>query len=175
MENPLRPLFNRIRTYLLQIFSKFRLQLPWPISQPSTDQVVDLEEAGIAAAAAGLRVEVRHNMDVWAKIMLPFCLTAAIDIALVHVQLHSQFPRDFHWLSLTILLAVACFFVAGFINPKYVGTAKVLVNCSVFFTYTSFFITITVPVSLPLKITSWLVYAISVLAVVLSFSKREKN
>ncbi|KAG7944355.1 hypothetical protein I3843_15G096600 [Carya illinoinensis] len=103
-------------------------------------------------------------MDVWAKIMLPFCLTAAIDIALVHVQLHSQFPRDFHWLSLTILLAVACFF-AGFINPKYVGTAKVLVNCSVFFTYTSFFISITVPVSLPLKITSWLVYAISVLAV----------
>ncbi|KAG2667174.1 hypothetical protein I3760_15G099400 [Carya illinoinensis] len=114
-------------------------------------------------------------MDVWAKIMLPFCLTAAIDIALVYVQLYSQFPGDFHWLSLAILLAFACFFVAGFINPKYVGTAKVLVKCGFFFTYTSFFISITVPVPLPLKITSQLVYAISVLAVVLSFKTEVKK
>ncbi|KAG7944357.1 hypothetical protein I3843_15G096800 [Carya illinoinensis] len=163
MENPFGAFFSGSMTYFLRVFSKFNLHLiPWP-SQPSTNQVVDLE-AGVPPA-----------VGLVAKIFLPFCLTTAIDVALVYVQVHSKLSTIFHCLNMAILLAFSSFSVGGFINPKYVLTTKVAVNCGVFFTYTAFFIGITIPLPSSLKATSWLICVISLLTVLLSFKTKFKE
>ncbi|KAG2670280.1 hypothetical protein I3760_14G078400 [Carya illinoinensis] len=137
----------------------------------TTDQIGDIE-AGVGLGP--VEPERCHRMD-WAKIILPSCLTAAIDVTLVYFQVHSNFPTAFHFLNIAMLLAFAGFFVGWFINPKFMVTTKVAVNCGVFFTYTAFFIGVTIPVSSSLKITGWLIYGTSLLTVSLSFKTELKE
>ncbi|KAG7947086.1 hypothetical protein I3843_14G076100 [Carya illinoinensis] len=148
----------------------------------TTDPVGDIE-AGVGLPAVGLGVELlersrrrrrRHNMN-WAKIIIPSCLTGAIDVTLVYIQVHSDFPTSFHFLNMAMLLAFASFFVGWFINPEYMVTTKIFVNCGAFFTYTAFFIGVTTPVPSSLKIIGWLIYAISLIAVSLSFKTEIKE
>ncbi|KAG2670277.1 hypothetical protein I3760_14G078100 [Carya illinoinensis] len=131
-----------------------------------------LNEAGVGLGP--VEPERRNSID-WAKIILPSCLTAAIDVTLVYVQVHSNFTTAFHFLNMAILLAFAAFFVGWFINPKYMVTTKAAVICGIFFTYTAFFIGVTIPLPSSLKIIGWLIYGISLIAVSLSFKMELKD
>ncbi|KAG7947085.1 hypothetical protein I3843_14G076000 [Carya illinoinensis] len=109
--------------------------------------------------------ERRNSMD-WEKIILPSCL---IDVTLAYVQDHSNCTTASPFLNMAILLAFAAFFVGWFINPKYKVATEAAFICGIFFTYTAFFIGVTIPVPSSLKIIGWLIYGISLIAVSLSF------
>ncbi|KAK7826947.1 hypothetical protein CFP56_031607, partial [Quercus suber] len=167
---------------ILLIFSKFYEQLLLPRPSPFAEVVDDSEVVAPLAAgeddtvnqAAGDGAEkqaqaagfvVVHDME-WAEIVIAFFLASAIDIALLSVQGHSL-PAPFHLFSLAILLAFTSIVVSKFINPKFSLTAQVLEKCGVFFTVTAFFIAITIPFPFCLKIASWVIYAISTLAILI--------
>ncbi|KAF3953990.1 hypothetical protein CMV_020616 [Castanea mollissima] len=182
MTNPFKLFFVPI----LLLFSKFYQQLLLPRPSTSAEAVDDSEvvaplaagdddavnQAGAPTQTAGDGAEkqaqaagsvVVHHME-WAEIVIAFCLASAIDIALLSVQGHSL-PAPFHLFSLAILLAFASIVVSKFMNPKFLLTAQVLEKCGVFFTVTAFFIAITIPFPFCLKIASWVIYAISALAI----------
>ena len=185
MTNPFKLFFVPI----LLLFSKFYQQLLLPRPSPSAKAVDDSEVVATLAAgdddavnqaeaptqAVGDGAEkqaqaacfvVVHHME-WAEIVIAFCLAWAIDIGLLSVQVHSQLPVPFHLFSLAILLAFASTVVSKFINPKFLLTAQVLEKCGVFFTVTAFFIAITISFPFCLKFTSWVIYAISALAILI--------
>ena len=164
MTNPFKLFFVPI----IKLFSKFYPQLLLPRPSHSTeavdsevvaslavgdDDAVDQAEAQIEAAG----LVVVHNME-WAEIVIGFCLSLAIDTAILSLQVHSQLPALFHLFSLAILLAFASIVVSKFINPKFLVTVQVLEKCGVFFTVTAFFMAITIPFPLFLKLASWAVY-----------------
>ena len=146
---------------LLQILSKFDPRLSRPT--PPCDDAVNLEAP---PQPAGLVVE--HCKKDWTKTMVVFCLTSAIAIALLPLQVHSQLPTSLLLLSVAILLCFTCFFVSEFIGSKFVVTVRVLKKFSEFFTVTAFFMAITIPFPFYLKCTSWAFYSISVLFVLIS-------
>ena len=169
MTNPFKLFFVPI----LLLFSKFYQQLLLLRPSQSAEAVDDSEVVATLAAGDGAEKQdqaagfvVVHHME-WAEIVIAFCLAWAIDIVLLSVQVNSQFPVPFHLFSLAILLAFASTVVSKFINPKFLLTAQVLEKCGVFFTVTAFFIAITISFPFCLKFTSWVIYAISALAILI--------
>lgn len=166
LRDRLKASFDSIATSLLQVLGTVRVSQVLPrASPPSSDHhAVDLEAQTQPAAPAGLVV--RHRDLHWAKIMAAFCMASAVDIAIVSVQVDSPLPSAFQGLSLIIIMAFASFFVSECFSLKFVVTARVLKEVGIFFMVTAFFLAITIPVPLFLKITSWVVYAICLLAIV---------
>ena len=184
----MRNLFKLFFVPIIQLFSKFYPQLLLPRPSPSAEAVdselvaplaagdndaVDQAEAPTQATGDGAEKQAKatglvvvHHME-WAEIVIAFCLASAVDIAILSVQVHSQLPALFHLFSLAILLAFASVVVSKFINPKFLRAAQVLEICGVFFTVTAFFIAITIPFPFYLKFASWVVYAISALAILI--------
>ena len=184
MRNPFKLFFVPI----IQLFFKFYPQLLLPRPSPSAESVdselvaplaagdndaVDQAEAPTQATGDGAEKQAKatglvvvHHME-WAEIVIAFCLASAVDIAILSVQVHSQLPALFHLFSLAILLAFASVVVSKFINPKFLRAAQVLEKSGVFFTVTAFFIAITIPFPSYLKFASWVVYAISALAILI--------
>ena len=103
MTNPFKLFFVPI----IKLFSIFYPQLLLPRPSPSAeavdsevvaplvvgdDDAIDQAEAPIEAAG----FVVVHNME-WAEIVvIGFCLSSAIDIAILSLQVHSQLPALFH-------------------------------------------------------------------------------
>ncbi|KAF3437971.1 hypothetical protein FNV43_RR20727 [Rhamnella rubrinervis] len=143
---------TRIKAFLLQIvvqkFPKFGTSEEAPV-QPT-----------------GLVAELK-NMD-WAMIVVAFCFPSAVDLALLSLQINSrQFPLIFHLFSLTILFGLASLVLSKFINSKFPNAAQTLEGASVFFVVTAFFIAITIPFPLCLKLVAWTIYAICLLLIIL--------
>ena len=152
--NILKEFFLQFITNLLQLFSKSN---PQPSSSGDAvdpdlaagDDGVDPVEIPAEAAALVVVHHHIHNMD-WADLMIGFCLSAALEMASLYTQIGKQLSATFHWLSLAIGFAFACFFVSQFIKSKskFLATAQVLQKFGVFFGVTAFFMAITI--SLPL-------------------------
>ena len=159
--NSFKAFLVSITKLLLQILLKFDPWLPRPA--PPSDNAVDLEAP---PQPAGLIVE--HCQKDWTKTMVVFCLTSAIAIALLPLQVHSQLPTSLLLLSVEILLCFTCFFVSEFIDSKFVVTVRVLKKFGELFTVTAFFMAITIPFLFYLKCTSWAFYSISILFVLIS-------
>ena len=128
--NILKEFFLPISTKLLQFFSKF-----YPRASSSSDAVnpelPDLEArddaVGVDPAEAARLVVVhryQHHMD-WTDVMIGFCLTSALEIALVSVQVHTQLSATFHLLSLPILFVFVCFSFSEHMKSKFLVTGKV--------------------------------------------------
>ncbi|KAB2616419.1 hypothetical protein D8674_023007 [Pyrus ussuriensis x Pyrus communis] len=111
----------------------------------------------------------KHNLD-WAKIIVAYCLSTAIGMALIPIQLHSnQLPLTFCFLGLAILLAFTCIMVSKFI--QYSNPPRIIVHLfhyfGVFFGVTAFFISVTIPFPLWFKCTAFLIYVASGLVVLI--------
>ncbi|KAK9278358.1 hypothetical protein L1049_027923 [Liquidambar formosana] len=133
------------------------------------------------ASGGDLEVSAKHNLQPaspivvnnqninrdWAKIIIAFCLTAAVDIALLPVQTHSQLPTTFYFPSLSMSFAFASLFVAQFIGAKYPVAARVLDRIGVFFAATTFFLAISIPFPLSLKCTTWTLYVLALLVIII--------
>ena len=120
----------------------------------------------LPAAAASSRTR-KHNFD-WAKIIVAYCLSTAIGMALIPIQLHSnQLPLTFCFLGLTILLAFTCIMVSKFIQHS--NSPRIIVYLfhyfGVFFGITAFFISVTIPFPVWFKCTASLIYVASGLVV----------
>ncbi|PSS08022.1 Cytoplasmic polyadenylation element-binding protein [Actinidia chinensis var. chinensis] len=100
----------------------------------------------------------RHNLEL-PMLVLAFCLTAAIDIAIQSVQNRKQYPLTFHLVCLMMVFALASIVVAKYVHQNYPNGARMLENFGVLFGITSFFFAITM--SFPI----WLIYALSLLAI----------
>ena len=109
-----------------------------------------------------------HRKKDWNNAMLAFCMASSMAIALLPVQLHSQFQSSLPCLALALLLGFTSFFLSVFIHAKFVVAVRLLQKCGQFFTVTAFFMAISLRFSLFFKSTSWAVYFISFLGIVIS-------
>ena len=136
---------NILKESSLPIFTKL-LSKFYPQASSSSD-TVDPELPDMAARDVTVGVVAhrhQHHMD-WTDVMIGFCLTSALEIALVSVQVHTQLSATFHLLSLPILFVFVCFSFSEHMKSKFLVTGKVFQNFGVFFTITTFFIAITIP------------------------------
>lgn len=110
---------------------------------------------------------VAQHLDL-TMIVMGFCFTSAIGMALQSDRSgHTQLPSaSQHLLSLLIVFALSSVSVARFINfNKFPFTVRTLELLGVFFAVAAFYFAITIPLPLPLKCTTWALFALSMLAI----------
>lgn len=141
---------NRFKASFTFIFTKIFQLLP-----KTTPLVLPPQQAPAAD---------RQNLD-WAMIMIGFCLPSAIEIALQSLQVHSQLPPMFHFLSLAIIFSFTFLFLSKVMSPKFPIIAQVLEALGVLFAVTAIFVAITIPLPLGLKCLTWTLYAFFLIAI----------
>ncbi|KAJ0105949.1 hypothetical protein Patl1_18979 [Pistacia atlantica] len=99
----------------------------------------------------------------WPKLIIGFCFSAAG--ALLPGQIHPQPTLTFHLFSQAVVFAFAPLFVARFIGERHQYVARELEEVGVFSAATAFFLCITIPLPLILKLITWAVYGLSLLAI----------
>ncbi|KAL4605551.1 hypothetical protein ACB092_09G037300 [Castanea dentata] len=165
--NILKEFFLPISTKLLQLFSEFSPQAS-SSSDAVNPELPDLaardDAVGVDPAEAALVHRHQHHMD-WTDVMIGFCLTSALEIALVSVQVHTQLSATFHLLSPAILFAFVCISFSELVKSKFLVAAQVFKNFGIFFTITAFFIAVTIPFPPYLKFVTWAIYTIFVFAI----------
>ncbi|KAB2607488.1 hypothetical protein D8674_007205 [Pyrus ussuriensis x Pyrus communis] len=114
-----------------------------------------------------------NNLD-WATIIVVFCFTAAIGIAVLPFQGPSgqlHLPVIFYFLGLSVLLAFTCILVSKFIHFSYcpagITIAPIFHQLGIFFGVTAFFISISIPFPLWFKCAALSIYVVTFLLVVL--------
>lgn len=142
-----------------------------PSSKPSSDLEMELEleseptEANQQSAESfGLIHPLQQQMD-WSVLVLGFCLTSATEIAMQSLQAKTQLPLSVHLVSMGMVLAFACIFMAKFVPSRFPNHAKGLEYAGIFCAATAFFLAITVAVPLCLKLISWSIYVLILLAI----------
>lgn len=106
----------------------------------------------------------------WENIMVAFCLESALEVATLSIQSgsDSHFSLTIQLFSLVILLAFICLCFGKFAGKKYPVISTLLgENLSRFLVATAFVLAITVPFPLWLKYTSWTIYALLMLAIMI--------
>ena len=106
------------------------------------------------------------------EIIVCLCFAAATEIALVSAQLQHPLLPIFHFLSLSVLFGFASIFMSKVINTEFPNAARVLETASVFFVVTAFFIAISIPFPLSLKLTVFAVYIVCFNLVILTLYNR---
>ncbi|KAB2607494.1 hypothetical protein D8674_007211 [Pyrus ussuriensis x Pyrus communis] len=114
-----------------------------------------------------------NNLD-WATIIVVFCLTTAIGIALLPFQGPSgqlHLPVIFYFLGLSVILAFTCILLSKFIHFNYcpggITIAPIFHQFGLFFGVTAFFISISIPFPLWFKCAALSIYVVTFLLVVL--------
>ncbi|KAB2616440.1 hypothetical protein D8674_023028 [Pyrus ussuriensis x Pyrus communis] len=112
-----------------------------------------------------------NNLD-WPEIIIMFCLTSAIGLALLSVQIPSgQLPVIFYFLGLSILLAFTCILVSKFVHSNYcpagISIPRLFHNFGLFFGVIAFFISITIPFPLWFKCAAYSICVTAFLLIVL--------
>ena len=146
------------------------------ITLPPASSTVD-SESGLAEQdqqlqnepipiAPEVEVALPQNME-WPLVLFGFCLASAVDIALYSIQTNAKIPLCLQFLSFSILLAFASLFVARFLTCNHPTRPQVLEQGGIFFAVTAFFIALTTSFPLFLKLISWAIYVLSLLAIVI--------
>ncbi|KAH7856655.1 hypothetical protein Vadar_003969 [Vaccinium darrowii] len=159
-----------LRKTLAQFFQEQpQPPIPTPPSSPTEPQnpsVPDLVQP-IAQQLPIPNAQQRQNNLDFPMLVVAFCLTVAIDTAAQSLQNHIVRPLHFHLLCLMVVFAFASIFVAKYISPKYPNAARVLDQAGVSFGVTAFFLAVTTSFPLCLMIISWIIYALSLLAIII--------
>ncbi|KAF3437977.1 hypothetical protein FNV43_RR20733 [Rhamnella rubrinervis] len=148
--------------YHLRAF--FHQKLNWLVGK-LVPQELDPESAAVIQHSL---LEVGH----WDKIIIGACFASAIKIALVCAEPDSRPLPIFHFLSFSILFGFASLFMSKAINTKFPNTARVLEGASVFFVVTAFFIAISIPFPLYLKLTVLVAFTVCLILVILRLYNR---
>ena len=104
----------------------------------------------------------RRNLE-WQDLIMGFCFTSALGIALQSMQTPSQISPSVHLLSLAVVFSAL--FVAKFISSKFPDQAQAVEKVAVFFMTTAFFHAIAIPLPLHLKFSTWAIYVVLLLVV----------
>ena len=176
LTNVSKSFLSLILKHMVPVLSKFdpRLQRLTPPSvedvdieaaaQPDGGDVVDPQ----LLQAPGLVVELEHRKKDLNNAMVAFCFASSMAIALLPVQVYSQLQSSLPFLALALLLGFTSFFLSVFINSKFVVTLRVLQKVGQIFTVTAFFMAITLRFPFYFKCTSWAIYLISFLSILIS-------
>ncbi|GAY59629.1 hypothetical protein CUMW_195960 [Citrus unshiu] len=97
-------------------------------------------------------------------IMIGFCLPLAIEIALQSLQVQSQLPPMFHFLSLAIIFSFTFLFLGKLMGTRFPKAAQVLEGLGLLFAVTAIFVAVIIPLPLWLKCLAWTLYAILLIA-----------
>ncbi|KAF3437984.1 hypothetical protein FNV43_RR20740 [Rhamnella rubrinervis] len=137
-------------------------------------QQAGLEGSGLEPELAIQQAGLEMGLEIkrWTKMIVCFCLASAIEVAILSAQLLSHLLPIFHSLSLSILFGFASLLIGKLMNSKFPNTARVLEAASVFFVVTAFFIAISIPFPLYLKLTVLVVYIICLILLPLAFYNR---
>ncbi|KAK9203895.1 hypothetical protein WN943_014152 [Citrus x changshan-huyou] len=95
--NRFKDSFTSIFTKIFQLLAKTTPPVLPPQQAPAADQ---------------------QNLD-WAMIMIGFCLPSAIEIALQSLQVQSQLPPMFHFLSLAIIFSFSFLFLGKLTRTRF--------------------------------------------------------
>ena len=136
---------------------------------------VEQHQQGEAVQAGGGNSEVaNYNYKQQQTIMLElplvivgFCFTTAIEIALYSLQPDARLPATLHLVSFAILLSFASLLVSKYIHSNLPFPSKVMEHLGVLFATIAFFLAITLSFPLCLKLTSWSIFALSLLAILI--------
>ena len=173
------PRFSELFSAIISAISQFlprsmSLQLP---PRPPPPAATDIERA--------LEVDSNHdpfpsiterskspfaqpNLN-WSKLVIAFCFGSALDIAHQAQSQSHRLPSTLYLLlCLSICVSFSCIFVAKFIGSRFSMSGRVLEHVGVLFAVTAFFLAITSPFPLSLKCTIWALYAVSLLAILIS-------
>ncbi|KAL7161070.1 hypothetical protein ACSBR2_041675 [Camellia fascicularis] len=99
------------------------------------------------------------------KLVIALCLTATFEITFRSVQTRKHYPITFQLLCLLMVFALAFLVVAKYIVANYPKPGRLLEHAGLLCGVTAFFVAITVSFPLCLKLISWIVYALSLLAI----------
>ncbi len=158
---------HRFTHFLLSILPFVSHLLPKsshsPPTQPPPSQTTDPESQPVTPVVARQNIE-RRNLE-WQDIIMGFCFTSALGIALQSMQTPCQLPPSFHLLSLAVVFTFSALFVAKFISSKFPVPAQAVEKVAVFFMTTAFFHAIAIPLPLHLKFSTWAIYVVSLLVV----------
>ena len=106
----------------------------------------------------------KKNIE-WQNIVLMFCFTTAIGIAIQSTEMNSQFPPSFQWLSLANVLTFSALFVAKFVGKVSPTTVKVLEQGAILLAATIFFLATTISLTQHLKYVTWAIYVVTMIVV----------
>ena len=106
----------------------------------------------------------KKNIE-WQNIVLMFCFTTAIRIAIQSTEMNSQFPPSFQWLSLANVLTFSALFVAKFVGKVSPTTVKVLEQGAILLAATIFFLATTISLTQHLKYVTWAIYVVTMIVV----------
>ena len=106
----------------------------------------------------------KKNIE-WQNIVLMFCFTTAIGIAIQSSEMNSQFPPSFQWLSLANVLTFSALFVAKFVGKVSPTTVKVLEQGAILLAATIFFLATTISLTQHLKYVTWAIYVVTMIVV----------
>ena len=161
----------RFREFLLSILTFMSQLLPRsshsPPAQPQPSQTTDPEATPVTPVVAEQNIKLQNPQ--WQAMVMGFCFTSALQIALQYMKTPSQLPLSFHLLSLTVVLTFSALFVAKLISSKYPVPAQVIDEVGVFFVNTAFFLAITIPMPLCLKFLTWAIYIVLLTVFVFNF------
>lgn len=129
------------------------------------DQICEVAERYISPLGCVVGEQAGGQIK-WAEVMMGFCFASAIQIASLWSRTHSNVAPNFDILSITILLSFASIFVSKYIAAKFRRVSLFLEQLGIFFAVTNFFFTITISVSKSLVITTWVVYAICFIVII---------
>ncbi|GAY53251.1 hypothetical protein CUMW_147920 [Citrus unshiu] len=138
-----------------------------PPSSSSTDD--DSESQQVAAPIPNTEQKINPNQFLlqWQNVVLAFCFTSTIEIAVLFEQTKSPLSVSFYLLSFVILIIFLSLFVAKSVGQNFTATSQVLEKVAVLLAATSFIITITIPFPLWLKCTAWALYALCLIIIVI--------
>lgn len=106
----------------------------------------------------------KKNIE-WQNMVLMFCFTTAIGIAIQSTEMNSQFPPSFQWLSLANVLTFSALFVAKFVGKVSPTTVKVLEQGAILLAATIFFLATTISLTQHLKYVTWAIYVVTMIVV----------
>ena len=145
-----------------------------PPTQLQPSQTTDLESPPVTPVPIVARQNMEQRNLQWQDLIFGFCFTTALGIALQSTQAPSQLPLSFHLLSLTVILAFSTLFVAKLISSKFPVQAQVVEKVAVFFLITAFFLAISIPMPLSLKLFTWAMYGVLFHTIYLALEHEDK-
>ncbi|KAJ4723581.1 putative GTPase IMAP family member 1 [Melia azedarach] len=164
----LRPFLTSVQSFLSQLRPRSdpsRSSSPTlPVSSPS---IRDSESQAVTAPNTQQVHNPNQFLLQWQNVVMAFCFTSALEIALLFAQTKSQLSVSFYLLSFVVLLIFLSLFVAKFVGEKFVFTSQVLEKVAVLLAATSLILTITIPLPLRLKCAAWTLYALCLFIVVI--------
>lgn len=94
----------------------------------------------------------------WEKLMVTICVTSAIAIATVSLQIETKLSLMFHFLSITLMGCFVFTALAKVINVKQQRVSQILYCFGGFWLVTAFFIAIAIPYASKFQIVTLVIY-----------------